>query len=121
MTTEQLLTLLLERQIYKTQFATVNIPAAANPQGLPLGQGKCIAVILYLNKLVLNTQTNTDTAADVAQVYYGDSQGQFRELLRGQSSDVIFCTDLEQVYVRGNGVANQIQVTIYVDENENAN
>lgn len=109
-----LLTLLLERQIIKTQFATVRIPATALKTGIPLGQGKCRGVVLHLNSLVLNTTTKVATADNLNQIYYGDERSQFRELIAGNSSDVIFCTDLQDVFVRGNGVENFVQVLIYL-------
>jgi hypothetical protein len=105
---------LVARQIAKTQFATIKLPSTALAQGIPLGQGKCIGVILYVNSLVLNTATKTATANNLNQIYYGDNQKQFRELVAGQPSDILFCTDLEQIFIRGNGVENHVQVTIYL-------
>lgn len=111
---------LLMNRITRTKFFTVTVPATANVQGVPIGDGKCVAVVLYLNSLVLNTQANASTAANLAQVYYGDQQSQFRELIRGQQSDIIFAKDLSEIYVRGNGIENHVQVIAYMsDDNEN--
>jgi hypothetical protein len=118
---EQKIDLLLTRDITHTQFGTISVPATALLKGVKIGQGKCRAVVLYLNSLALNTTTNAATAAILAQVYYGDSRSQFRELIRGQQSDIIFCTDLSQVYVRGNGTANKIQATIYLTDEDDGN
>ena len=101
----------------KTTFASIPIPASANVKGIAIGQGECLGVRLYLNTLVLNTQTQTETAANLAQVYYGDSQTQRRELLAGVESRFLPCTDLEQIFVRCNGVANEVQIIIYTRAN----
>lgn len=114
---EQLdLLLIAKRTMLRTDFLTVTIPATALKRGLPIGDGKCLAVVLYLNSLAHNTVTNTATAANLAQIYYGDARSQERELIRGQQSDIIFCKDLSEVYVRGNGVENHIQVLIYLND-----
>ena len=115
---EQKIDLLLARAIVNTHFATVAIPATASQRGKPIGQGKCKAVILYLNSLVLNTTGNEGTIKEQAQIYYGDNRSQFRELIRGQVSDIIFCKDLSEVYVRCNGIENVVQVTVYLGEDD---
>jgi hypothetical protein len=89
-----------------TSFLPINIPARATTQGMPIGQGKCVAVYLYLNSLVLNTQAAAQTAANEAQIYYGDEKTQLIELVRGQFSKLIYVDDLSKIYVRCNGVAN---------------
>lgn len=104
----------------RTQFVTIKIPARANLTGIPISEkgGRCIGVRLYLNQKVLNTATNTDTAANLAVVWYGDAQKQQHELLRGIESKFIPCNDLSQVYVRGNGMQNWVQVTIYLNDDQ---
>lgn len=108
---EQKIDLLLARQITKTRFATITVPV--NDKGIPLGQGKCKAVVLHLNYFLLNdnefTQNDGGTAGGI---YYGDSNQQTCELLfnttpattlgiNTRSSNIIFCNDLSEVWVRG--------------------
>jgi hypothetical protein len=96
-----------------TSIFSVTIPARANLAGIPLGQGKCFCVYLYLNSLVMDTQTNTATAANLAQIYYGDAQRQRIELIRGQFSKPIYVNDLSEIYLRCNGIANEVQAIAY--------
>jgi len=97
----------------KVEFTSIPIPATALLQGVPLGQGKCVGVRLYLNSLVYNTQTNTAIANNLKQIYFGDNNEQRHELLAGNYSHIIYCEDLQDVFVRGNGIANQVQVWVY--------
>lgn len=102
--------LLLFSLITKSEYLT--IPVTQTPdQGIKIGEGKCKAVILKLNNF---TRNNTAGLAITATYfYYGDSTEQERECLRGISSDLIFCTDLNQVYIRNPFAATvNIQVLI---------
>lgn len=84
-------------KIHKTSFITKDLPASMS-KGMQIGDGKCKAVILRLNEYVLNDTAGTQNAQ--RQIYYGDESNQRFELLRGKNSEIIFCTDLAQVYVR---------------------
>jgi hypothetical protein len=126
---EQKIDLLLARQITKTRFATITVPV--NDKGIPLGQGKCKAVVLHLNYYVLNNSDvfqNTDFNG--SGIYYGDSNQQTCELLfnttsqnaggiNTRSSNIIFCNDLSEVWVRGKisdggePAGYQLEVIIY--------
>lgn len=117
----------------RTQFAVVTIPATAVRNGLPLGNGKCVGVELQLNTYVLDSTTAALTAANLSNIYYGDAQGQSFELAVGNNvvatgspspknnSGMIYCKDLSEVFVRGNGVLNQVQVKIYLGDEDVVN
>jgi hypothetical protein len=114
----------------RTQFATVIIPASALLEGLPLGIGKCVGVELQLNSYVLNTTTAAQVAVNLFNIYYGDSGSQAFELAIGNNvvatgspspqsnSGMIYCKDLSEIYVRGNGVATGVQVKIYLGDED---
>lgn len=114
---------LLNRGITRTEFFTLAVPYTPD-KGIPIGQGACKAVVLKVNAL-----TRNDTNVFVTHMYYGDSKGQERELIGAcgtaaagdpitynfGASEVIFCTDLSQVFVRHglNGNILQLQVLVY--------
>lgn len=110
MTLEQKIDLLLHRQIVLTKFTNARLERAMVSTGIEIGRGKCRAVILRLNQYDRNS-TNATLQA-VEQAYYGDSQSQEFELLRGVDSELIFCNDLSEVFVRAPEACN-IQVLIY--------
>lgn len=110
--------LLHEMNIVTTQIKTIVIPATSDLIGMPLGIGKCSAVVLYLNRYVYNTTTATEIPANQRIIYYGDKESQARELIAGLQSDIIFCKDLSDVYIRNNGVENVIQATIYLTQED---
>lgn len=100
----------------KTNFRPFTIPAIALLKGISLADtgGECIGVRLYLNGKVNDTVTNADTAANLRVVWFGDAENQSHELQAGNYSHLIYCTDLAQIFVRGNGVENpHLQVWIY--------
>ena len=108
----------------RVQFETIIIPATAFRNGIPLGIGKCKGVILQLNTLALNTTTAAQIAANQRVLYYGDATRQQMELVGAPDSllarsPFIPCGDLSDIWVRGNGVANTLQVMIFHGENEN--
>ena len=111
--------LMESRGIVATDFATVTIPLTAVKSGMPIGIGACKAVQLYINLYELNTDKLEEVDDNLQILYYGSANGQFRELIAGRISDLIFCEDLQDVYVRGNGIAdNNIQVTIYLSADQ---
>lgn len=114
MTLEQKIDLLLQRGIVRTGFATTFVPEN-DSKGSPLGKGNCKAVVLRLNEFERNSTAGTAQA--VEQIYYGDAARQEFELKRGINSDIIFCTDLEEVFIRmpvDAAVADvQVQIMIY--------
>lgn len=110
MENEQILLSLLERLgITKTE--THSILIKANTQvGVTLGEGACKAVVLRLNNFNLNL-TSVTTAT---HFYWGDNQQQDNEVLRGINSQIIFCTDQNQVKIRCQfDVDTFIQVMVY--------
>ncbi len=110
MTNEQKLDLLLKRGLTKTSFRTIPV-AVSQTVGKPIGLGECKAVILRLNNYTRNTTTGAVQAVETA--YYGDEQTQEFELLRGIDSEIIFCEDLSEVFVR-TAEACTIQVLVYL-------
>ena len=126
---EQKIDLLLARQITKTRFATITVPV--NNKGIQLGQGKCKAVVLHLNYYLANS-INPQTVREAGGIYYGDSNQQTVELLlktstangnppniNTRSSNIIFCNDLSEIWVRGKQNSSggqtewQLEVIIY--------
>jgi hypothetical protein len=97
----------------ETSFGVRDIPASATLEGVALGQGECVAVRLYLNQKVDDTATNTNRAANLLVIWFGDAQQQKHELQAGVFSHIIYCRDLQDVFVRGNGVANEVQFWVY--------
>ena len=98
----------------KTRFISVAVPASALLKGIPLGQGKCVGVTVYLNTFVFNTQTLASTPANQGVLYLGDATQQRMEVIRGQQQpNIIFANDLSEIYIRGVGVANELQVIVY--------
>ena len=80
-----------------TQSKSINVPLRASGIGKPLlEKGACKAVVLRLNEYVRDTETQTDAP----YFYYGDSNEQNIEVLRGINSQVVFCDDLSEVFVR---------------------
>ncbi len=110
LTIEQKLDLLLERGIKKTRFFTIPL-AVTNETGVEIGIGKCRAVILRLNKYTRNTTSGAVQAVETA--YYGDAKSQEFELLSGIDSEILFCEDLSEVFVRTAEACN-IQVLVYL-------
>lgn len=118
---EKKIELLLARQITKTRFATITVPV--NNKGIAIGQGKCKAVILHLNFFVLDTSDTLQGTERAGGIYYGDQNQQTCELLQNstnadarginnRSSNIIFCNDLSEVWVRGKPKFNDV-VTPY--------
>lgn len=97
MNLEQKIDLLIASTMVKSNTFTVPV-AQTIDKGIKLGEGQCKAVILRLNNFLRNSTDGTAIAA--SYFYYGDAQKQERECLRSVSSDIIFCTDLNQVFVR---------------------
>ncbi len=96
--------------IAKTKFIAVPV-AVTLTQGVPIGMGKCRAVILRLNQYTRNDTGGGLQAVEAA--YYGDDQSQEFELLRGVDSEIIFCTDLQEVFIRS-AEACTVQILIYI-------
>jgi hypothetical protein len=96
--------------ITQSEHKTIPVPQTTE-QGTQISEGKCKAVILRLNRFTRNDTAGGEVAA--TYFYYGDSQKIERECLRGESSDIIFCTDLNQVYVR-NPFATDINIQILI-------
>lgn len=94
--------------ITETEYKTVPVPQTL-AQGMKIGEGKCKAVVLRLNRFTRNNIAGVEVAA--TYFYYGDSQKIERECLRGESTDIIFCTNLDQVWVR-NPFAADINIQI---------
>lgn len=95
----------------KTEFKTVAVTETTDI-GVPIGIGGCRAVRLYLNQYVRNS-INATLAAQT-QLYYGDSDSQEMELLRGQWSKLILCTNLNQVFIRNPfSTTGNVQVMVY--------
>lgn len=100
-------------RITKTEFKSLPISQTVS-EGIPLSTagGKCKAVVLKFNTFARNDTAGL--AVVPTYCYYGDSQAQDRELLRGVSSDIIFCDDLSEVFVRNPFAADiTIQYLIY--------
>lgn len=134
------LNLMLARGIYRTQFESVVVPSD-NTRGIQIGEGKCIAVILHLNRYIYNYPAVTEIANTdgvytdlvlgqsgetgrngVLYVYYGDRNKQQRELAAGETSPILFCEDLSEIYVKAPTFVNgdaalsyeyEIQLEIY--------
>lgn len=99
-------------RITRSEHKTFVAPASTLAQGVALGNGKCKAVILKFNSFVRNDTAGLAVAP--TYIYFGDSQSTERELLRGVSSDVIFCNDLNEITIRNPFIADvQVQVLIY--------
>ena len=125
MTLDEKIELLLLRGITKTRFASLNLTAAM-VAGIPLGQGKCKAVLLRANHYQTYTASTVQGAASGLKFYYGDKNQQTIEYLLNpnttagdtnqRDSQLIFCEDLQDVYVRFTDNAPdtlEIQITIY--------
>lgn len=94
------LNLMLARGIYRTQFESVSVPFN-DLRGVQIGEGKCVAVILHLNQFHYNTTVSVLDANPLGIcIYYGDKTKQQRELFNGQTSPILFCSDLSEIYVR---------------------
>lgn len=125
MTLEEKIDLLLSRGITRTRFASINLDAAML-SGVPLGQGKCKAVLLRANHYQTYTASTVQGAATGLKFYYGDKNQQTVEYLLNpnttagntnqRDSQLIFCEDLQDVWVRFVDAAPEtleIQITIY--------
>lgn len=81
-------------------------------KGQQIGIGKCKAVILRMNVYQLNTEDENA----LPYFYYGDADSQTLECLRGDNSNVIFATRLEQIYIRIPALTTDkvaVQILIY--------
>ena len=100
------------QEFKKTTFKTVPVGSGG---GIAIGQGKCKAVRLRINALILNTVTGAGERSTLWQVYYGDSQSQNNELVAGVNpfggandailyqsewTPLIYCENLEDVFIR---------------------
>lgn len=113
---EQVRTLLALAGVTKTNYITVPVLANAS-KGIKLGNGGCKAVVLRLNQYARNTVTDT-FGATKACFYIGDANRQEFEVLGGINSQVIFCNDLSEIWVRVPAAVTalgdvNIQVMIY--------
>lgn len=98
---------LIDRQPERTKFFTVFTPASLNP--VQLGRGACRAVATNRNAFVLNTTTST--AANLTVGYIGDADAQYWQAF-GQPLFPIPCRDLSEIWIRGIGVAQPVQVMV---------
>lgn len=95
----------------ETEFKTV-IVRQTLISGVPVGIGGCRAIRLRLNQYERNSVNATN--ATQTQVYYGDSNAQEVELLRGTWSELIVCSDLNKVFVRNPfSTAANVQIMVY--------
>lgn len=103
----------------KTIFKTVIIPASAGNFGKPIGDGKCLGVIIKNNAYILNGAALTNIPASERFLYVGDMSGQFWQLVSNSSTDLILCEDLSEIYVRSPSTNARVQLQIFIeDENE---
>lgn len=79
----------------KSRFEYLEVPFS-DEQGIPIGQGSAKAVILRYPSRTFNT----NDAFVPAYVYFGDSQAQQFELQRGEESQLLMVTDLQEIFVR---------------------
>lgn len=108
LTLDEKLDLLLSRGLTRTRFSSVIVKSDIN-RGVPIGQGKCKAVILKANHF-LTYETDPQLISNSGKFYYGDQQQQTKEYLvntntvagdtNTKSSEIIFCKDLKDVWVR---------------------
>lgn len=102
-----------------TRFFTVKLPATAVGFGIPLGDGKCQGVSLKTNNFVLNTTTGTGVAGNLRVFYYGDANSQLYEYdASGNPTDIIYCKDLSEVYIRCLTADTHIQVMVYLSDED---
>jgi hypothetical protein len=132
MTLEQKIDLLLANQITETAFSSVIVKSNVL-QGQPIGQGACKAVILRANKFLTYSDAPDTYNGDAGvggranKFYYGDSKQQTFEYLLNvdnanrtlgntKDSEIIYCKDLSDVWVRqfnNENVDIEIQILIY--------
>lgn len=91
------LSLLMSAGISKTTFKTLPVKETNNV-GISIGQGACKAVIIKLNFFMRNAEDSAEQI--IEQIYIGDTNAQEFELLTGTNSPVIFCENLEEIFVR---------------------
>lgn len=93
--------------ITKTRVTSIPV-TSSNVYGIPIGQGKCKAVVLKANHFIPNTTTPQISNVQ-GYFYYGDSQQQSYEYIVNvgaanvpnvRSSELIICNDLQDVWVR---------------------
>src|SRR4051812_13115889 len=80
-----------------SELKTVKVEANTTETGIALGQGECKAVRIRLNAFTRNSNA---VAIVPEYFYYGDSQSQEFELETGVNSELIPCTNLNQIWVR---------------------
>lgn len=91
----------------KTNFFTIafenKLPPNFNEFGMPIGNGKCKAVILRTNLMARNKSDikvpSNSTGATVA-FYVGDQNSQEYEVMIGQDSPLFLCNDLSEIFIR---------------------
>lgn len=106
--------------ITRTEFRTIDVPLSADA-GKEIGQGRCTAVKLRLNRIRYNLIAGTPQ--DCLFIYYGDRNNQRWELERGETSELIICKDLSEVYVKSPftpsaTVQSFIEIIIYHNDRE---
>lgn len=107
-----------------TRFFAKRVPVSAFLSGVPLGQGKCQAVILGRNQRVLNTTTFAFLPIQNQLSYSGDERGQFVEVdpssARRPQASVLWCRDLSEIYVRpvSNVSDVVVQVMVYLSDDD---
>lgn len=102
----------------KTRF--IIVPVTNTPKdGIKIGDGECMAVRLKLNPIARNAATLANTPF---VAYHGDAKKQEAQLIavdtlgnaRGEWTPKIYCTNLDQVFVRYRQVTGGWPATAYV-------
>lgn len=87
---------------------TVFIQARAGVQAQPLGKGSCVAVVIQ------NRLSNIDGTGNNVELMVGFGTGQIYQMLPGQESPIIYCADLEDVYLRVRSGVTECDVPVFV-------
>lgn len=90
---------------------TAFIQARAGLQAQPLGKGACVAIVIQ------NRLTNMDNTGNSIELMVGYGTGQIYQMLPGQESPIIYCADLEDIYIRiraAVGEVSAVDVPVFV-------
>lgn len=95
---------------------TVFLRCNAPVQARALGKGKCVALVIQ------NTFNLMDGTANTSEVMIGSSSGQPHQLVPGERSELIYTSDLENVWIRvrdtvaGAGTPVDVSVLVYKEK-----
>lgn len=87
---------------------TAFVSGRAGVQAQPIGKGACVAIVIQ------NRLSNIDDTGNNVVIMVGYGAGQLYQMLPGQESPIIYCSDLEDIYVRVQSGTTECDFAVFV-------